>query len=170
MFRALQTQEYPQEGGISRLLAALCFMLVLLPSGAFARDTTLLKEAQTVYVPIYSHIYGGAKNKEIQLTATVSIRNTDPHYPLILKEVSYYNTQGKLLKHYLNKNVIIPPLGTSRFIVKEGDTTGGSGANFIVKWQAKQKIHAPLLEAIMISTRMQLGISFTSRGVVIEER
>lgn len=155
---------------LQKIFIATCFALYLFPAGAFARDTTLLKQSQTVYVPIYSHIYGGAKNKEIQLTATVFIRNTDPNYPLTVKEVSYYNTQGKLLKHYLTSPETIPPLGTSRFIVKEADTTGGSGANFIVKWQAQNKIHAPLLEAIMISTRMQLGISFTSRGVVIEEK
>lgn len=155
---------------LRKFLVATWLIVVLLPAGAFARDTTLLQQAQTVYVPVYSHIYGGAKNKEIQLTATVSIRNTDPKNPLILKEVSYYNTQGKLLKHYLKRPETIPPLGTSRFIVKEADKTGGSGANFIVKWQADKKIHAPLMEAIMISTRMQLGISFTSRGVVIEER
>jgi hypothetical protein len=152
------------------IIIATFFTLCLLPSGAIARDTTLLKQAQTVYVPIYSHIYGGAKNKEIQLTATVSIRNTDPDTPLLIKEVSYYSTQGKLLKHYLQQPETIPPMATSRFIVKEADTTGGSGANFLVKWQAAKEIHAPLVEAIMISTRMQLGISFTSRGVVIEER
>lgn len=154
---------------LRKLLLVTCFMLTLIPVGVSARDTTLIMQSQTVYVPIYSHIYGGAKNKEIQLTAAVFIRNTDPSEPLIIEEVSYYNTQGKLVKHYLTTPEKLPPLGTSRFIVKESDKTGGSGANFIIKWHAEKKIHAPLMEAIMISTRMQLGISFTSRGVVIEE-
>ncbi len=155
---------------LRHIILATCFLLYVLPVQTFARDTTLLMQSQTVYVPVYSHIYGGAKNKEIQLTTTVSIRNTDPRMPLVINEVSYYNTQGHLLKHYLSQPEKIAPLGTTRFIVKESDTSGGSGANFIVKWQAEGKIHAPLMEAIMISTRMQLGISFTSRGVVIEEQ
>ncbi len=152
-----------------KLILATCFMLCLLPAGAVARDTTLLMQSQTVYIPVYSHIYGGAKNKKTQLTAIVSIRNTDPDNPLTLNRVSYYNTQGHLLKHYLTTPEKIPRFGTRSFIVKATDTTGGSGANFIVKWQADKKIHAPLMEAVMISTQMQLGISFTSRGVVIEE-
>ncbi len=152
------------------LILFACLTISLLPASAFARETTRHIQSQTIYVPIYSHIYGGAKNKAIQLTATVFIRNTDPTEPLIIEEVSYYSTQGSLLKHYLTHSEKIPPLGTSRFIVTEADKTGGSGANFIVKWHAEKKINAPLTEAIMISTRMQLGISFTSRGIVIEEK
>lgn len=152
------------------ILLATCLILTSLSVQAVARDTTLLMQSQTVYVPVYSHIYGGAKDKEIQLTATVFIRNTDPTMPLVIHEVSYYNTQGNLLKQYLSHPKKIAPLATTRFIVTESDTSGGSGANFIVKWQADRKMHAPLMEAIMISTRMQLGISFTSRGVVIDEK
>ncbi|MDA3833299.1 MAG: DUF3124 domain-containing protein, partial [Spirochaetales bacterium] len=108
---------------LRNLILTTCFLLYALPLNAFARDTTVLMQSQTVYIPVYSHIYGGAKNKEIQLTTTVSIRNTDPEMPLMVNEVSYYNTQGTLLKHYLSQPEKIPPLGTTRFIVKESDTT-----------------------------------------------
>jgi hypothetical protein len=51
----------------------------------------------------------------------------------------------------------------------EGDTVGGSGANFLVKWQAKSKVNPPLIEGVMIGTRSGQGISFVSRGQVINE-
>ncbi|MGD8963712.1 MAG: DUF3124 domain-containing protein, partial [Desulfobacterales bacterium] len=60
-------------------------------------------------------------------------------------------------------------MATTRYILTEGDTTGGSGANFLVKWQSKTKINPPLIEAVMIGTRSGQGISFVSRGQVISE-
>jgi hypothetical protein len=151
------------------ILLTLCFLLYLLPGQVWAQETTLPKQTKTVYVPVYSHIYGGAKNNEIQLTASVFIRNTDPEKTLTVKEVHYYNFQGTLLKKYISQPKTIPPLGTVKFIVDEADRSGGSGACFIIKWQAEKKISSPLVEAIMITTRMQLGISFTSRGVIIDK-
>jgi len=53
--------------------------------------------------------------------------------------------------------------------VKEQDTSGGSGANFIVKWTAQQGVTKPVVEAVMI-TAFHQGISLISPGRVIEER
>ena len=58
---------------------------------------------------------------------------------------------------------------STRFVVKESDDRGGSGANFVVKWKADQTVNAPIIESIMIGTKAQRGISFTSRGQVIKE-
>jgi hypothetical protein len=38
-----------------------------------------------------------------------------------------------------------------------------------VRWQSATPVNPPLAESIMISTASQLGISFTSRGVVLEQ-
>jgi len=75
----------------------------------------------------------------------------------------------KLVRAYLNKPVKLAPFATKKYLVKEDDREGGSGANFVVKWNSEQPVHAPVIESVMIGTRSQQGISFTSRGVVIED-
>ncbi len=124
---------------------------------------------QTVYVPVYSHIYTDSrfKNKSFQLTAIISIRNTDLHIPLTLEKVDYYDSHGKLLTHYLDKAISIAPLASTRYIVPESDTLGGSGAKFIVSWSSKDTVTEPIIEGIMIGTKMQQGISFVTNSQVL---
>jgi hypothetical protein len=84
--------------------------------------------------------------------------------------VDYYDSEGKLLRKYLNQPVTLGPLGSTRFIIKTSDTTGGSGASFLVRWKAENPVNEPILEGVMIGASGQQGISFTSRGVVIKEK
>ncbi len=125
---------------------------------------------QTVYVPLYSNIYADERyrNRPFNLTATLSIRNTDPANGLTLKRVDYYDSHGKLLKNYLEKPITIGPLASTRYIVQESESQGGSGAKFIVGWSAQQPVSEPIIESIMIGTKLQQGISFLSRGKVIK--
>jgi hypothetical protein len=125
--------------------------------------------AQTVYVPIYSHIYADSrfKDKPFQLTAIVSIRNTDMEHSLTLHTVDYYDSNGKLLSHYLKKALVIAPLASTRYIVPEADTTGGSGAKFIIEWKSDRAVTEPIIEGVMIGTKMQQGISFVTRSQVL---
>ena len=58
-------------------------------------------------------------------------------------------------------------MATVRYVVKESDKAGGSGANFLVRWQSETAVNPPLVESVMISTASQLGISFTSRAVPV---
>ena len=125
---------------------------------------------QTVYVPLYSHIYADERfrNKPFNLTATLSIRNTDPKNSLRLQSVDYYDSSGRKLRGYLEKPLVIAPLGSTRYVIKDTDTSGGSGAKFLVTWSADSGITEPIIESIMIGTQMQQGISFVSRGKVID--
>ncbi len=102
---------------------------------------------QTVYVPLYSHIYVDErfKDKPFNLTATLSIRNTDPEHGFQLLSVDYYDSSGKKLRSYLSKPVAVVPLGSTRFIVQDSDTAGGSGAKFLVKWSAQQGVTEPII-------------------------
>ena len=127
-----------------------------------------LSTGQLVYVPIYSHIYSGNKERPLLLAATLSLRNTDPRQAITLLSVDYYDSDGKLLKHYLESPVPLKPAQSTRFVVKFSDKAGGSGANFYVTWKAEGPVNPPIIESIMIGTQNQLGISFTSRGQVIE--
>jgi len=126
-------------------------------------------KSQSVYVPIYSHIYADEryKGKPFNLTATLSIRNTDPENSLTLQRVDYLDSQGKLLLNYLDKPLTIAPLASTHYIVKESESKGGSGAKFIVDWSSEHPIIEPIVESIMIGTKLQQGISFLSRGKVI---
>jgi hypothetical protein len=54
--------------------------------------------------------------------------------------------------------------------IKESDTQGGSGANFLVEWQAETEVNEPIMEGVMIGAAGQQGISFTSRGKAIKKR
>jgi len=150
----------------------LCLLFVLvgltLPVAGWAEDIKLLK-GQTVYVPIYSHIYSGVKGRPFDLAATLSIRNTSPQNSLTLVSVKYYDSNGKLVEDYLKKPLQLNALGSTRYIITEDDKAGGSGANFIVVWKSEQKVNPPIIEAVMIGTHSGQGISFLSRGQVIKE-
>ena len=159
----------------ARILLHLCTILSAiallagLVSSARAESSIALSAGQTVYVPIYSHIYSGLKGRPFGLAATLSIRNTDPKHPIMLISVKYFDSEGKLVKEYLDKPAELNAMASARYILPEGDTTGGSGANFLVKRKAAAKINPPLIEGVMIGTRSGQGISFVSRGQVISD-
>jgi hypothetical protein len=143
------------------LLLSLCFFS---PQTVYADKKVELSDGQTIYVPAYSHIYIGNREQLFLLTVTLSIRNIDPKHQIKITLVDYYETQGKLLKKYVEKPVILKPLESLRYIIPERDTSGGSGANFIVEWKSDKFVNLPIVESIMIGTQNQQGISFTSRG------
>ncbi len=158
----------------SRIWIIFCFTLGLIVlagmvTSARADSHIALSDGQTVYVPIYSHIYSGLKGRPFSLAATLSIRNTDPRHTIKLMSVKFFDSDGKLVKDYLNQPVELEGMASTRYILTEGDTAGGSGANFLVKWQSKVKINPPIIEGVMIGTRSGQGISFVSRGQVIKE-
>ncbi len=135
-------------------------------------DTTFVRLhtsiGQTIYVPVYSHIYQQSQRQTFNLTATLSFRNADLYRPVTLTEVLYYDSQGNVVKNYLEESLKIKPLASTSFVVEEDDLRGGVGANFIVSWESESPIYPPVVEAVMISTSQQQGISFVSRGRVLE--
>lgn len=138
------------------------------PLKAIALDQSQIVAGQTVYVPIYSHIYHhNSPDRGINLSATLSIRNTDGKHPIILNAVRYYDTQGQLLKQYLEQPVELNPMATTAFFVESDNLAGGAGANFIVEWAADTLVTEPVIEAVMISTASGQGISFVSPGRVL---
>lgn len=146
------------------LVMAPLFFDLIPPSSADMRLFT----GQTVYVPVYSHIYSGDREQPFYLAATLSIRNTDRTHAITLTAVDYYDSEGRFLKHYLEKQLDLNALASKRYVVPESDKSGGSGAKFIVVWKADHPVAEPLIESVMISTKTQQGISFTSRGLVLE--
>ena len=149
----------------------LCAVMLLAGSVTTvgAGSDIALSNGQTVYVPIYSHIYSGLKGRPFSLAATLSIRNTDARHAITLVSVKFFDSDGKLVKEYLDKPAELGAMASTRYILTEAETGGGSGANFLVQWKSKAKVNSPLIEGVMIGTRSGQGISFVSRGQVINE-
>lgn len=122
----------------------------------------------TVYVPVYSHIYQRNAQRTFNLTATLSIRNTDLSSSIMLTRVYYYDSKGDLVQKYLESPKEIMPLSSISYVVEEDDLRGGVGANFLVLWEAKSSVAQPIIESVMISAAQSQGISFVSEGRIIQ--
>ena len=153
-------------------LLPLFFTLLLLaapvrPAGAEVLGRWL---GQTVYVPVYSHIFAEDRYRDrpFLLTATLSVRNTDPERPFTLRRVDYYDSEGALLQRYLEAPITLAPLASTHYIVPESEAKGGAGAKFLIEWQAPAAVSEPIIEAVMIGTKLQQGISFISTGRAIK--
>jgi len=146
------------------ILVAVLMTLLPTASGWAVRDISLSK-GQSVYVPVYSHIYTGPKSIKIDLTGILSVRNTDPGNPITIVAADYYDSEGNLIRHFLTKPVQLKAMASTRYIIELTEKKGGSGANFIVRWTSKKEVNAPLIESVMISNRF----SFVSQGQVIRE-
>ncbi len=160
-------QGHKRTVGYGLLFGIFFTLIVLFPQ--YGGAEVPLSKGQTVYVPIYSHIYSGNKEMRLDLAATLSIRNTDPHHTISIITVDYYDSSGNLISKYIEQPVTLNAMASTRYVVKESDRSGGSGANFIVRWTADTSVSPPLIEAVMIGARGGQGISFTSRGQVISE-
>ena len=150
-------------------LGSSLILLVLFFTFRPALSQPRLTDGETLYVSVYSHVYSGPKLIKFQLSAMLTIRNTDPRESIIVTKVDYYDTKGKKLDSYLNEPKKLGPLETKYFHVKEYDERGGAGANFIVKWHADQPVNAPIIESVMLGTKSGQGISFISPGQVITD-
>ncbi len=124
---------------------------------------------ESIYVPVYSHIYYENHKRLLELAETVSMRNTDSANPIILTTVRHYGSDGKLLKDFLSEPILLQPMATADFVVPRSDITGGTGANFIIEWVSDREVTDPIAEAIMISTGSSHSISFVSRGVILKK-
>lgn len=155
---------------LNRIVVIVILILVgVSPDRVDANSKKILSFGETVYVPVYSHIYHGNQGNKFDLTATLSIRNTDLNKDITLHSIDYYDSEGNLLRQYLEAPIVLKKLSTIRYVIMANDKGGGSGAKFIVRWKSKAVANAPIIEAIMISTRSQQGISFVSRGQTITE-
>ncbi|HEY9618442.1 MAG TPA: DUF3124 domain-containing protein [Microcoleaceae cyanobacterium] len=133
-------------------------------------STVKIITGQTVYVPIYSQIFMWDQSRTMDLTATLSIRNTDLKQPIIITSANYYNNQGQLIRKYLEQPVELGTLASTEFVVHQDDSSGGTGAAFVVEWIAQHAVSTPVIESVMINTSGNQGVSFVSPGRIIQQR
>lgn len=124
-------------------------------------DSMIISE--TVYVPVYSHIYYD-HGRPYPLETTLSIRNTDLENPIFIRSVQYFDTLGNRVKKNVDRLIRLGPLGTLEFLVETRDSSGGSGANFIVEWSSQIQTERPIIETVMVGTVGASGICFSRSG------
>jgi len=128
-----------------------------------------VKAGEVVYVPVYTHISQEEKKASKQpLSSTLAIHNVDPSKAIDITSVRYYDHAGTKLKDYIDVPRSLGPFASASFVVDITEDRGGVGANFIVEWQAAEKVVSPIVEAIMIGGSGTQGLSFSTRGKVIE--
>ena len=156
-----------------RVRPVIFILVALLVVGTLANfsygsESSRHSKGQTVYVPLYSNIFVGDREIAWQLSALLSINNTDPAQPITITRVDYYDSDGKLVRKYLEKSKKLNPMGSAYFYVKTSDTAGGWGANFLVEWTSEKKVNEPIVESLMSGMRGNHSVSFISPGRVID--
>jgi hypothetical protein len=103
-------------------------------------------------------------NPEVQqLAVLLSIRSTDLNNPLTVRSVRYYDGSGHVVREYAAGDKL-GPLGTREVFLEHNDQSGGSGAKFIVVWDADKPINAPIIETIHTYFYGTKSVAFSSPG------
>lgn len=148
---------------LRRALAAL--LLAACAAAAMAQEAPPASAGQTLYLPIYSDLWHGDLGSRNQpdktaLSALVSIRNTDPARPIRILSARYHDSQGRLLRDFVPKPRSLPPLGTLELFIERAESAGGSGASFLIRWQADRPVNPPVVEAVHADLRNPRTVSF----------
>jgi hypothetical protein len=132
-------------------------------------DEPKLRKGQTIYLPIYSNIMVGEKKKiSFNLSVNVSIRNTDPNHPITIMTADYYDSEGNLVRRYIESPKTLGPMASSYHYISQSDAAGGWGANFIIKWKSDTEVNQPIIESVTYGSRGTHSISFITRGQSIK--
>ncbi len=147
----------------------LVIMVAVLPWYSASGEPATAR-GQLLFVPVYSELAYGERQHTLNLSATLTIRNTDRKNPLNVKRVDYYSAQGTLLRSYLSKPQRIGPMASVEYIISGADRSGGTAASFLVEWESASPLSVPVVEAVMISAASIYGVSFQSMAQVLEEK
>ena len=153
---------------LAPLVSTAVYLLFLLAAPVFSEEIQFSR-GQTLYIPVYSHIFIGNREMSFNLAANLSIRNTDPDQLLTITSVRYYNSEGGLVKEYLANPRPLNPMGSAYFFIPSSDTSGGWGANFTVTWSSEVAVNTPMIECVMTGIKGSHSISFITRGKPIRE-
>ncbi len=121
---------------------------------------------QVLYMPVYSNI-PTAKN-EYDISAFLAVHNTDFKYPIRIRKIDFFDTDGKIVRNFITAERQLDPVATKIFTIPKEDQSG-TGANFLVEWVADQPVNEPLIESIMTDLSGTKGMAFISSGKIIRE-
>jgi hypothetical protein len=126
--------------------------------------------SQLLYVPVYSEIAYGDRRHTLNLSATVTVRNTDRKTPIKITRVDYFDTAGSLIRSYQSVPRQLAPMASDDYVISGADRSGGTAASFLIAWESTAAVSPPRVEAVMIGAAATNGISFTSTAEILEER
>lgn len=165
------TRPSPFKRCISQVIrsAAIAGAGLLLALPASADETVPLAKGQSVYLPVYSHVWHGNMNAKgqpeiLQLSALISIRNTDPANPIRVTSARYFDSSGKLLREFIPAPKTVAPLAALELFVERREAEGGSGASFVIRWQSDSPVSLPVTEAIHADLSSVRTVSFVTVG------
>lgn len=143
------------------------FLLPALFLFCAAADAQERSKGERLYLPVYSHVWHGevgrdGKPARTLVSVSVSIRNTDPAQSIRVTSAQYFDTDGKKLKEYFPKPVVIGPMGTRELFISRSDDSGGSGANFVVVWNSDAAVSPPLVQAVHVDLPGNRSVVFTT--------
>jgi hypothetical protein len=151
-----------------KLLATAALILCIGPGTRAVGQE--LSRGQTVYVPVYSRVIyeepfkeGGQPSTAV-FSTMLSIRNVDTAHSIAVRSVLYYDTEGKLLREEQSAARALAPLETESVFISYKDKSGGTGANYIVVWEADTPVDIPIIETVNIHYLGTHMAGFTNRG------
>jgi len=155
--------------GLVNISATILTAGFLFPAPLTAQELAPMSKGQSIYLPVYSHLWHGNLNAKgqpeiLQLSALISIRNSDPASSIRVTSARYYDTNGKLLREFVPSPKTLAALGTLELFVERREAEGGSGANFLIRWQSDRPVSPPITEAIHADLNSVRTVSFVSSG------
>ena len=87
---------------------------------------------------------------------------------MYVNKVDFFDSKGSLIRTYVPRTIAIGPLASAEFIVEYQEKQGGAGASFIIDGGSHNVSAKPLIQAVMIGTLSQQGISFITEGINIQ--
>jgi hypothetical protein len=133
-------------------------------------DLPNLEINESIYVPAYSDLYYESHQRKTYFTVILSIRNISFTDTLYFTDIDYYSSHGKLLRKYIDKVLVLRPMESMEYIVEESEREGGTGANFVVNYSAKETMkNEPFIESIMMGNLDNYRFAFTSPSVKINK-
>ena len=97
------TTRIPYFGLLALVLTIGCFLKDVHAGSAVKRS-----KGQTVYVPVYSHVFIGTQRLHLDLSVNASIRNTDPSNAITIVRADYYDTVSCI--RYPVSGIVLAPI------------------------------------------------------------
>ena len=123
-------------------------LIPTLPPASFTDLDSVM--GQLVFVPAYAEVFYGSADDTLPLTTTLAIHNSDPSHAIVVSSVRYYNTEGALVREYVETPIELAAMATHAIVI-EPQGAGGWGANFLVEWAAQEAVYEPIIEAVMVT-------------------
>jgi len=127
-----------------------------------------LEIQKDIYVPAYSNLYYECDVQKTYFAVILSLRNITFTDSIYFDRIEYYDSEGKLLREFIEKVLVLRPMESIEYIVESPDKKGGPGANFVVSYWGRSNLkNPPYIEAIMLGNFANYGFSFSSPGIEI---